>query len=1766
MAICLSSQAAEPYQEYRKHIESAQTITALTDDLMGDSVSLYNGATEFNAVDIDLPGNNALPVQLRRRFSIELSPPSSPGGNSGDPNLRGIGDWDIDVPYISATYGQGVWESARCSNGYQPSVPAPLDVTDVWQGNSVHIPGAGDRKMLKLAWAEIPRPSDGVARKWTTRERDMFTCIPMQSGLAGEGFMMQTSSGLKYYFDRATTRNAGNMTYQPGPSFPASSVGRTKYYLLASKIADRFGNTVNFTYNANGYPTSIASSDGRSISLSYSGTRLASATVHDSVTGQDRTWGYGYGTGAESGMLTSVTLPDGSAWGYAHTGTLAPTSQGVWDGGGGNACGVKPPPLVASFGLTVTHPSGAVGAFQFGNSRHPRSGVHMSACMDRVINSVHTYKLVIPNYFDVMTLNKKTITGPGLPSLVWTYDYPNGSVALWGSRGQSFTYPCTDCVSTKTVSVHQPDGTTKIHTYGFLYAANEGRLLGTKTLDAAGTARRIETTEYLPDSVADNQNFYPLYGQGFGTDEPSTLAVRPVIKHVIQQDGATFTMQVKTGCPSTGIYCLDQYGQPTSVTKSSSLGFSKNEITEYHNDTALWVLGQSSKLSVDGKVASETGFDSLSRPVWSKAFGKLKQKLTYYSGSTASQKGTVASVSDGRDSSGFDTTVSLSNWKRGTPQSIAYPATPDQSGGASQSAVVDDNGWLRSVTDENGYTTSYGYDSAGRLTEIAYPTESPAWTSTLLSFVKSTASKYGLPAGHWRQTIHTGNGYKVVYYDGFWRPVVEESYDSAKASTTRSIVAKRYDKSGQLAFQSYPLRSLGSFSDAALKGVHTFHDALNRVTEVQKDSELGVLATTTEYLSGFKTRVKSPRQQGTNVSTTTSFMAWDSPTTDYPVAVAAPEGAYTDILRDAFGKPLSITRRNASATTSVTRRYVYNSAQELCKTIEPETASTLMAYDAAGNLAWTAGGQSAPSTTSCDTAPVAQRITRTYDARNRLVSLAFPDNRGNTAYAYTADGLPASVSTSVAGQDNVITSYTYNKRRLLTKETLQVGSFAWPLSYAYNANGHLSSHTYPDGLAVSYAPNALGQPTKAGAYAAGVSYHPNRGMAGFTYGNGIVHAMQQNDRQLPDRSTDSGNVLVLDDSYDYDGNGNVAAISDGRPGNRGDRDMSYDQLDRLKTTTSPMFTGGASYTYDVLDNLIRVKAPGRDHTYVYDQNWHLTNVTKTSGGATVIGLDYDAQGNLSNKSGQLFDFDYGNRLREAVGKERYVYDGHGRRVQSIHPTLGTIYSMYGQDGVLRFQRDERKGAAIDYITLNGSLVAQVKNVVAPPVPGLTAPGYDTDGSYTVSWNSVTSATRYELQERANGGAWTQVQSSAATSKAVSGKATGIYDYRVRACNAECGGWSATATVAVELPPDAIPVLTAPSTALNGNYTVSWSAPGGAETYTLQEKVGSGSWVTAYSGSAQSKAYSGKAGGSYGYRIRACNPAGCTSYSGTKTVSVVVPPATKPTLTSPANSTTGSYTVSWTAVATATSYTLEEQVGSGSWTAFGANSGTSQAVSGRATGTYHYRVKGCNAAGCGPVSTTGTTVVLTAPTSAPALTVPGTNTTGSYTVSWTAVATATSYQIQESANGAAWAALYTGSATSKAVSGKVSGSYRYRGRACNGTGCGAYSAIKTIVVTTAPVTPTITKSIKTQRTVNGNIRIQCSVAWTPVAAATTYELQAYGGNLQYSGPETEVTGAQNSATYCAPSHVVRACNSAGCSPWSTPPYPQTTKVVTGPGGA
>ena len=228
-----------------------------------------------------------------------------------------------------------------------------------------------------------------------------------------------------------------------------------------------------------------------------------------------------------------------------------------------------------------------------------------------------------------------------------------------------------------------------------------------------------------------------------------------------------------------------------------------------------------------------------------------------------------------------------------------------------------------------------------------------------------------------------------------------------------------------------------------------------------------------------------------------------------------------------------------------------------------------------------------------------------------------------------------------------------------------------------------------------------------------MSYHPNGAIKQFTYGNGIVHTLTQNARGLPAVSKDAyGSTAYLQDEYAYDQHANVLAITDAATGRnqRGNRSMSYDALDRLKQTVSPMF-GTAAYTYDVLDNLTRVQVgttatlAARDHHYCYDANWRLTNVkTGSCSGATVIGLGYDVQGNVLNKSGQGYEFDLGNRLRRSVGKEWHAYDGHGRRVLSCTPTA-CDYQQYGSDGKLYYHRDNRSAKHFNNIYLGNSLVA-----------------------------------------------------------------------------------------------------------------------------------------------------------------------------------------------------------------------------------------------------------------------------------------------------------------------------------------------------------------------------------------------------------------------------------------------------------------------------
>lgn len=795
----------EPYQEYDKRIRAAEQVGPLSDDLFGDQVSLFNGQTEFANVDIDLPGNNGLPVQLRRRLPVIAQP-----ANTFIDEFGGVGNWDIDVPYISGVFDanyrwntiEGVGYKPRCSTRFFPSVRSQFRLRDIWSGYSVHIPGGGDREVLTMdSSLSVPMPPDGHEHLWTTRDLDAFTCTAsMMNGYTGEGFVMRTTSGLTYTFDVGVERNVGAMR-----KGNVTAV-RVKVYLLASKIEDRFGNRVEYSYDGDGYPTRIASSDGRVIVLAYADKKLTSATVNG------RQWEYQYHA---DGKLQSVTLPDKSGWRYSYEGATRLVYQ-TWDVESGCS---QPEVTPGSFSVLATHPSGASGRFDFTHGRHYRSGVRKSNCILEEMGGKLVGYLHIPYFYDVFSLKQKTLSGPGLDSLTWTYGYGQRAYGMWGTSVPMDTI-CEDetiCPRTRDTTVTKPNGDRDIHTFGILFGLNEGKLLGLGVLGKGNQVLRKETYEYLSELDAPAQPFPDRYGLLGGGDDPSSTRNRPSIGTTIVQDGVQFQSAVARNCG--GIHCFDRFARPLQTVKSSSLGYTRSDAIGYHDNLPKWVLGQQASLTnLDtGKVESQTAYDGNAQPaqVWS--FGKLQQSLAYYG------DGTVATVKDGNGNA-----TTLSSWYRGVPRQIRF------ADGTTRSADVDDNGWIIAGTDENGYATRYGHDAMGRMTSRTWPSgDSTAWNTSTQAFTAVGADEYGITAGHWRQTVSTGNARKVTYFDALWRPLVVHEFDAAAQEETQRYQRFLYDHAGRVTFASYPRSQIsGGYRPAGmtLSGAVSLQEDCKEVT------------------------------------------------------------------------------------------------------------------------------------------------------------------------------------------------------------------------------------------------------------------------------------------------------------------------------------------------------------------------------------------------------------------------------------------------------------------------------------------------------------------------------------------------------------------------------------------------------------------------------------------------------------------------------------------------------------------------------------------------------------------------------------------------------------------------------------------------------------------------------------------------------------------------------------------------------------------------
>ena len=426
---------------------------------------------------------------------------------------------------------------------------------------------------------------------------------------------------------------------------------------------------------------------------------------------------------------------------------------------------------------------GPVGTFTVDRLRHGRSYVPKNSCY--VAGGLRKYA-IYPHTFDVLGISSKQISGPGLATATWTTSYGPAN-ASWDAD-----CPSTSCPSTRTVTTSGPSGTWSRQTYGNRYRENEGKLLIVETGSSASAILRTDTTSYLLDPTG--QAYPSRVGASANyRSERASEKFAPAWKQTTVQQGATFTWQVPS---ATGVYSFDAYANPTQVTRSSAgligtaTGYSRSEATTYAHNTTRWVLGQVATVTdvATGLILGKTDYDATSAlPVRSYSVGLLQQTIGY------NADGTLATVMDGRNNS-----TTFSNWYRGIPRLISYPNS------ASESAVVNAIGTVASVTDELGSKTSYSYDALGRLAGITYPTgDSVVWNATTRSFVSVAAVEYGLPAGHWKQTVTTGNGRATTYYDAQWHPVLTLTEDTTNARARVRSPALRCVRPGDL--QSYPV-------------------------------------------------------------------------------------------------------------------------------------------------------------------------------------------------------------------------------------------------------------------------------------------------------------------------------------------------------------------------------------------------------------------------------------------------------------------------------------------------------------------------------------------------------------------------------------------------------------------------------------------------------------------------------------------------------------------------------------------------------------------------------------------------------------------------------------------------------------------------------------------------------------------------------------------------------------------------------------------------
>lgn len=558
-----------------------------------------------------------------------------------------------------------------------------------------------------------------------------------------------------------------------------------------------------------------------------------------------------------------------------------------------------------------------------------------------------------------------------------------------------------------------------------------------------------------------------------------------------------------------------------------------------------------------------------------------------------------------------------------------------------------------SHTGPNGLTTTWSYDIFGRKTlEVRADGTQSKWDYLFCSgFNGGTAScpagaVYLIKATPLASDGATQNGpIGTVYFDQLDREIARDT-QGFDASTIRA--ATQYDALSRVLKKSRPY-----FVSGGTPQLTTFsYDVLGRVvTETFPDNSTmtrayhGLVTSNTNGLN--QTRTFTRNSQGQVVSVTDAANS----TTSY--------------LYDPFGNPIRTVDPVGNMVTAT-----YDVRGRKITSNDPNLGPWSYSYNVLGQQV-------------TQTDAKGQTTTTTYDVLGRSVQRVEPDMTSVWVYDAAAHGIGKVASASItAGIDTGYQRvYSYDSLGRPQQLATTMDGTTYNITAGYDANGRMSSVTYPSGFSVTYLYTSLGysqqlQNTLSGqVYWTANARDAERHLIQQTAGNGVVtsQAFSATTGRLTSILAGTGSGYGVENfTYTYDVLGNLLTRGDINTGLS--ESFVYDTLNRLTSATVGV-SAAKTFGYNAIGN-ITAKSDVGTYTYPAAGNPFPHAVMSISGSTINTTFSYDPNGNQTAGLGRTVTYTSYNKPSAITQGARTISFNHAvdhQRFKQVTPEGTTRY-------------------------------------------------------------------------------------------------------------------------------------------------------------------------------------------------------------------------------------------------------------------------------------------------------------------------------------------------------------------------------------------------------------------------------------------------------------------------------------------------------------